>query len=242
MKGQLARIPNGKQKDRRAHACALGSRCRMPHDCARVRLRVWHVRALLPPWHLREHAQRCAREHSLFLACSNNSSRRPIPFLFLGGAAMMMDCNAQLPRLAFGHLDQEDGCIEQEDGLAVDVAVTAVSGEKLCNIALKSRDQVQHLKTRLASTLRVPESDQTLLLSNGRRLGAKRRLRSVLPSGSETITLVVSQPACRRCGVRDGLWGRRAKLIQCPHCFDAYYCSRECQMADADAHFRCDRH
>ena len=152
----------------------------------------------------------------------------------------MMDCNVQLPRLAFGHLDQ-DGCIEQEDGLAVDVAVAAVSGEKLCDITLHERDQVQQLKTRISSALRVPESDQTLLLSNGRRLGAKRRLRSVLPSGSETVTLVVSRPACVRCGIRDGLWGRRAQLIQCPHCLEAYYCSRECQMADAEAHLRCDR-
>ena len=88
------------------------------------------------------------------------------PFLFPGGAAMM-DCNAHVPRLAFGHLDQ-DGCIE-EGGLAVDVVVTAASEDQRCSSALKER---------ISSALSVPESDQVLLLSNGQSLGAKRRLWS----------------------------------------------------------------
>ena len=149
-----------------------------------------------------------------------------------------MDCHEHLPRQAFGHLDQ-DGI--EEGGLAFDVLVTAVSGDRRCRIALKEQDRVQHLKTQISSAFNVPESDQTLILPNGQRLGAKRRLRSVLPTRSEAVTLVVSRPACRRCGVRDGLWGRRANLIPCPHCLDAYYCSRECQMADAGVHLRCHR-
>ena len=160
------------------------------------------------------------------------------PSFFPGGAALM-DCHEHLPRLAFGHLEQ-DGCIEQELHV-VDVAVTAVSGDRLCSIALDEQDRVQHLKMRISSAINVPESDQVLLLSNGQRLGAKRRLRSVLPRRSEAVTLVVSQPSCRRCGVRDGLWGRRANLIQCPRCLDAYYCSPECQAADAGSHLRCHR-
>ena len=38
------------------------------------------------------------------------------------GGAAMMDFNGRLPRLAFGHLDQ-DGCVEEGAQLTVDVAV-----------------------------------------------------------------------------------------------------------------------
>ena len=148
-----------------------------------------------------------------------------------------MDCRAEPPRIAFGHLDQ-DGDLE-EDALTVDV-VAGVSGHKMCSVTLTDQNPVlQHLKTRIAALLNVPESDQVLLSNRGQRLGAKRR--SVLPDRSSAVALVVSRPSCRRCGFRDGLWGRRAKLIQCPHCFDAYYCSRECQVADAESHLRCGR-
>ena len=143
------------------------------------------------------------------------------------------------PRVAFGHLDQ-DGC-QEEAALTVHVAVVYVSGDQLCNLALKEEDQVQRLKTQISSALGVPECDQNLLLANGRRLCAKRRLRSVFSKRSETVTLVISRASCRRCGTRDGLWGRRAKLIQCGHCLETYYCSSECQMADAGAHHRCAR-
>ena len=145
-----------------------------------------------------------------------------------------MDCRVEPPRLAFGHLDQ-DGCFE-EDLNTVDVAVTAISGDQVCSLALQDQAQVQHLKMLITAALGVEESDQTLILANGQRLGARRRIRSVLPNRSEPVTLVVSRPSCRRCGTRDGLWGRRAKLMQCTHCLDAYYCSRECQAADAGAH------
>ena len=151
----------------------------------------------------------------------------------------LMDCRAEQPRIAFGHLDQDGGL--EEDALTVDV-VAGVSGDKLCSVTLTEQNPVlQHLKTRIAAHLNVPESDQVLLSNGGQRLGAKRRLRSVLPDRSSAVALVVSRPSCRRCGIRDGLWGRRAKLIQCPHCFDAYYCSRECQVADAESHLRCGR-
>ena len=150
----------------------------------------------------------------------------------------LMDCNGETPRLAFGHLDQ-DGCLE-EDALTVDV-VAGVSGDKLCSVTLTEQNPVlQHLKTRIAEALEVPVSDQVLLLANGQRLGAKRRLRSVLPDRS-AVALVVSRPSCVRCGIRDGLWGRRAKLIQCSHYLEVYYCSRDCQAADAESHLRCGR-
>ena len=148
----------------------------------------------------------------------------------------MMDCHGHLPRLEFGHLDQ-DG-LPEEDGLTVNVAVAAISGDQLCSLTLAEKDPVQSLKTQITAALGIQESDQTLLLPNGQRLGARRRIRSVLPNRSEAVTLVVSRPSCRRCGIRDGLWGRRAKLIQCTHCLDAYYGSRECQTADAGTHLR----
>ena len=151
----------------------------------------------------------------------------------------MMDGHGQPPRPAFGHLDQ-DGRVEEDAKLKVDVLVTAVSGDRLCSIALKRQELVEHLKMRISAATAVPESDQTLLLPSGQRLAAKRRLGSVLPRRSETVTLVVARPSCSLCGVKDGLWGRRAKLIQCAHCLEAYYCSRECQMADAGTHLRRD--
>ena len=148
----------------------------------------------------------------------------------------------ETPRLAFGHLLDQDGCEEaeeeEEDALTVDV-MGAATGDKLCTVTLAAEEPVQDLKTRIAATLNLPESDQILFLPNGERLAAKRRLRSVLPSGrSASVTLVVSRPSCRCCGVRDGLWGRRAKLIRCAHCLEAYYCSRECMIADYEKHIR----
>lgn len=166
--------------------------------------------------------------------CARLLPHRPDPPQPPCGAPM--DCHGQPPRVAFGHLDQ-DGCVE-EDGLTVDVVVAAISGDQLCSVMLAEREPVQHLKTQISLACGVPESDQVLLL-NGRRLGAKRRLRSVLPTRS-TVTLVVSRPSCNRCGTRDGLWGRRARLMECAHCLEAYYCSSECQVADARAHLRCD--
>jgi hypothetical protein len=150
----------------------------------------------------------------------------------------LMDCHGEMPRFAFGHLLDEDGC-QEDDALTVDV-MAAASGDKLCTVTLAEQEPVHHLKTRIAETLNLPESDQILLLPNGERLGATRRLRSVLPSAgrSASVTLVVSRPACRCCGVRDGLWGRRANLIQCAHCLEAYYCSRECMIADWERHAR----
>ena len=146
-----------------------------------------------------------------------------------------MDCHGDTPRFAFGHLDQ-DGCVE-ENALTVDV-VAGVSGEELCRVTLTQQNPVLlDLKTQIAAALDVPVSDQVLLLSDGQRLGAKRRLRSVLPDRS-AVALVVSRPSCRRCGIRDGLWGMRANLIQCPHGSEAYYCLRECQVADAESHLR----
>ena len=148
-----------------------------------------------------------------------------------------MACHGQ-PRLAFGLLDQ-DGC-QEDDSLTVDV-LGAASGDKLCTLSSPGQETVHGLKTRIAETLHLPETDQILLLPNGRRAGAKRRLRSVLPSSagrSASVTLVVSRPACRRCGVRDGLWGRRANLVRCARCLDVYYCSRECMIADWEAHIQ----
>ena len=64
----------------------------------------------------------------------------------------------ETPRVAFGHLDQ-DGC-QEEGALTVHVAVVYVSGDQLCNLALKEEDQVQRLKTQISSALGVPECDQ----------------------------------------------------------------------------------
>ena len=106
-----------------------------------------------------------------------------------------MNGHVQFPRLAFGHLEQ-DGCTKEDaQGATVDVAITGVTGDRLCMSALKEQDSVQQLKTLISSALRKPESDQSLLLSNVHRLGGNRRLRSVLHNRSETSTLLVSQPA-----------------------------------------------
>ena len=100
-----------------------------------------------------------------------------------------------MPRRAFGHLLDVDGCHEEDEGtLTVDV-MAAASGDTLCTVTLKEREPVQNLKTRIAESLNnVPVSDQTLLLPNGQRVGAKRRLRSVLRSAgrSASVALVVS--------------------------------------------------
>ena len=139
-----------------------------------------------------------------------------------------------------GHLlDQDDS--EDDDVLKIDV-MGAATGDKLCTVTLAAEDPVQDLKKRIAEALKLPESDQILFLPNGQRLGAKRRLRSVLPSAdrSASVSLVISRPSCRCCGVRDGLWGRRANLIRCAHCLEAYYCSRECMIADDEKHIRGD--
>ena len=141
-------------------------------------------------------------------------------------------------RLAFGHLLDQDGC-DENDVLSVDV-MGAASGDNLCTVTLASEDPVQSLKAKIAVTLNLPESDQILLLPTGQRLGAKRRLRSVIPSAgrSASVTLVVSRPSCRCCGVKDGLWGRRAKLIRCARSRETYSWSRKCMIADEGAHFR----
>lgn len=90
-----------------------------------------------------------------------------------------MGCHGQ-PRLAFGLLDQ-DGCPE-DDSLTVDV-LDAASSDQLCTVSSAGQETVHRLKTRIAEIVNLPESDQILLLPNGRRAGAKRRLRSVLPPG-----------------------------------------------------------
>ena len=104
----------------------------------------------------------------------------------------LMDCHGEMPRSAFGHLLDEDGC-QEDDALTVDV-MAAASGDKLCTVTLAEREPVHTLKTRIEETLNLPESDQILLLPNGERLGTTRRLRSVLPSAgrSASVPLVVS--------------------------------------------------
>ena len=87
-----------------------------------------------------------------------------------------MDCHG--PRLAFGLLDQ-DGCPE-DDPPIVDV-LGAASGDKFCTVTMAGQEAVHRLKARIAETLRLPEADQILLPPNGRRAGAKRRIRSALP-------------------------------------------------------------
>ena len=88
-----------------------------------------------------------------------------------------MDCHG--PRLAFGLLDQ-DGCPE-DDPPIVDVP-GAASGDELCTVTTAGQEALHRLKARIAETLRLPDSDQILLPPNGRRAGAKRRIRSALPS------------------------------------------------------------
>ena len=105
-----------------------------------------------------------------------------------------MSCDGEMPRRAFGHLLDADGCHEEdEDTLTVDVTAAA-SGNTLCTVTLTEREPVQNLKARIAESLNVPVSDQTLLLPNGQRVNAKRRLRSVLRSAgrSASVALVVS--------------------------------------------------
>ena len=73
------------------------------------------------------------------------------------------------PRLAFGLLDH-DGC--PEDGPPIVDVLGAASGDQFCTVTM----------ARIAETLRLPDADQILLPPNGRRAGAKRRIRSALPS------------------------------------------------------------
>ena len=152
--------------------------------------------------------QNCAvddeRVHFQFLVdCSTEqSSRNPLSLSARLWAAM----EEETPRLAFGHLLDQDGC-DEDEALTVDV-MGAASGDSLCTVTLAAEDPVQSFKKKIAVTLNLPESDQILFLPTGQRLGAKRRLRSVLPSGrSASVSLVISRPSCRCCGVQDGLWG-----------------------------------
>ena len=78
-----------------------------------------------------------------------------------------MDCHG--PRLAFGLLDH-DGC--PEDDLPIVDVLGAASGDELRIVTL----------ARIAETLRLPDADQILPPPHGRRAGAKRRIRSALPS------------------------------------------------------------
>ena len=98
---------------------------------------------------------------------------------------------------------------------------------------------VQDLKEQIQSRLGVPETDQVLLFGT-RKLRARERLSRVFGLFCDydvPVTLVVTPPACHRCKLRRGLWGRRAVLMfPCSLCRDTFYCSKECRAADMLSH------
>ena len=135
-------------------------------------------------------------------------------------------------RVAFWHFD--DGC---EGDRIFNVSVYGMNGLR-CEIRIPECHNVNNLKTEIGCLLRIAKMDVVLSLRDGQILKSSQPLGAVFLSCdlNVSVTLVVKRPSCKLCGTRDGLWGRRAKLICCGLCLDAYYCSRECQVRDWGRH------
>ena len=133
------------------------------------------------------------------------------------------------PRLAFREWPGDS-----DEGEQITVEVNGFAG-KVCSATLPEHDTVHDLTMEIARRIAVPEAD-LVLLRNGFRLKARQSIGSVFFTSGRTVNLVVSQPHCRKCGIRDGIFGQRAKLSRCPVCLEAFYCSRECATADWRTH------
>ena len=138
-------------------------------------------------------------------------------------------------RLAFWHFGEES-----DDFEVFNITVQSLAGPT-CQVRAPEYYTVQDLKSEVSVRIRRPEAD-VALLHGGKRLKPKMSLSAVFPSRGldVTVDLIVARPACTLCGTRDGLWGRRAKLMRCEWCLDAYYCSRDCRVRDSQRHrFEC---
>ena len=135
------------------------------------------------------------------------------------------------PRLAFREWPEHSDEDEQ-----ITVEVVGFAG-KVCSATLQEFYTIHDLKAAISRRIGQPEADLVLLL-NGVRLKARQSIGSVFLTSGRTVNLVVSQPRCRKCGIRDGIFGRRARLSLCPVCLDTLYCSRVCALADWQAHAR----
>ena len=138
-------------------------------------------------------------------------------------------------RLAFWHFGEES-----DDFEVFNVTVRGLAG-LTCQVRAPEYYSVQDLKSEVSVRIRRPETD-VALLHEGKMLKSKLSLSAVFPFQGlgVTVDLIVARPACKLCGTRDGLWGRRAKLMRCERYLDAYYCSRDCRVRDWQRHrFEC---
>ena len=133
------------------------------------------------------------------------------------------------PRLAFREWPDDT-----DNDQLITVAVVGCAGE-VCSASLPEYNTVHDLKMEIARRIALPEAD-LVLLRDGVRLKARQSIGSVFLTSGRTVSLLVSQPRCRKCGIRDGIFGQRAKLSRCPVCLEAFYCSRECATADWRTH------
>ena len=67
------------------------------------------------------------------------------------GAPNLMDCH-DLPRLAFGHLDQD-----LEDEILFDMLLAVIPGDQLCSKKLTEQEPAQHPKTQTSLACSLPE-------------------------------------------------------------------------------------
>ena len=136
-------------------------------------------------------------------------------------------------RVAFWCVDEE--C--DDDDRIFNVSVHGLSGLR-CEVRIPEYYNVDDLKTEIARLLRVAKMDIGLSLCNGQALKSRQPLGAIFRSCEidVSVNLIVARPSCKLCGTRDGLWGRRAQLICCELCQDAYYCSRDCKVRDWGRH------
>ena len=101
-----------------------------------------HVRALVPCKGARMTRVRCVLSKRL---------ASPLPSC---GAPNLMDCH-DLPRLAFGHLDQD-----LEDEILFDMLLAVIPGDQQCSEKL-TEQPAQHPKTPTALACSLPEGQMT---------------------------------------------------------------------------------
>ena len=105
------------------------------------------------------------------------------------------------PRLAFREWPDDS-----DNDQLITVAVVGFAGE-VCSATLPEYYTVHDLKAEIARRIALPEAD-LVLLRNGVRLKARQSIGSVFLTSGRTVNLVVSQPRCRKCGIRDGMVGQ----------------------------------
>ncbi len=82
------------------------------------------------------------------LACCVLSKQLASPLLPCGA---QMDCH-DLPRLAFGHLDQD-----LHDEILFDMLPAVIPGDQLCSEKLTEQEPARHPKTQTSLVCSVPE-------------------------------------------------------------------------------------